>query len=584
MADNRFRDDGNSSLIPYGGKPIRVSGNHAQKTHHRNDTSRETNWFGYRLHVKNPARLHVLRVEYPDNEARQFVVSLIAQNTTGKARNFMDVGISSNGSEKGGVKFAQKDILFWPSTRDLSVAVVNALEGATAAVSNIKLFELNEITASDPAPRRSDRMRGVYLEDPHIDRMFRATPGQETDPYLGNAWRTDWVTWYQAFSRLLEITAAKGYDSLLFPAYTYGASFYPSNILENNGRYDTGDHFWDNRNPQQKDLFALLLRLAAQRQITVIPYFAFYTKIDELENVSLDAEGEHMAVDMINIDGIPARSYFKLRDEAKVGPYYDPLHPAVQATVRDVIKEFSTRYADSPAMGDIAIQINTSSWMIYPGISWGYSRDVVDRFIEGEKLNLPSNSADESALRTRNKWLRSDEVRSKWTAWRNRSLADFYETLGHIITENAPGRRLVLSFVNIFNSRYAETKGYLAKKKGMSVRDLLADKGLEPSMLMTKKDLRIWRPLSTPAPHDARGWNRSSITREAETMDIFDQMGSDGVVEMLSYYETKVAGMEKKWWYPLDYRMVATIQDPERPLPLKDRELVWFVGGWQVPQ
>ena len=98
-------------------------------------------WFAYKLKPPAMQRPYILEVEYPDNAARTFVVAIRVQDRP-PLSFALETGVIWPLSEK----MARREVLFWSSSPDMRVVVMNAHDGSKAAVAKIRLYEVEETT------------------------------------------------------------------------------------------------------------------------------------------------------------------------------------------------------------------------------------------------------------------------------------------------------------------------------------------------------------------------------------------------------------------------------------------------------
>lgn len=589
--NDRYRDDGSARVVNNHQNGYRISGNLSGRPPGSEKGQGTRNWFAYRLRVKNPGRPHIAEISYPRDKDRRFVVSLLDQGEGAIGSNGIDQGVIVRAAADAG-EIGIKRLVFWPSTTAPAVAFVNAMPGSSAAVIDIKLYEMRHgLPARTVAHNVENTLRGPFFEEAHLPRALGAAKVADPGPYTGGKPRADWTTYYSAITHLAEWLRYRGENAAMIPVFAYGGSLYPSGILPNNGRYDDGMEFTDGRDAAQKDVVRLILEIFERNGLTLIPEFAFYTKLPRLEEAfPPDAHGVR-EIDLINKNGRSSRQEFELEPMDRHGPYYNPLHPAVQQEVRMIVREFIRRYSDSPALGDIALRLNTTGWVQFPGMKWGYDMYSAENYMRTEHAEdlTDDNLQDPMGLFN---YLNADKYESGWIKWRNTELGKFYGSLAREIREVSAWRSLVLAYVNIFTSRYADDNVVAALQAGREPRDLLAAKGVDPLAFAGMPGIRIWRPVRAAIPpldnSDRRlttKWQRAGMSRDPRTIALFQRAGSSGAVEHNDYFEGGLNSLARNWWWRLRYQMVATIRDFGDPglAPLPD-DTAYFYGGWQVAQ
>ena len=576
----RFRDDGHSGVVEIGGDVYRQSGQRAERSNRKAD-DRDLSWFAYRLDIRSPGRPHMLEFVYPQDRDRRFLVSVIDKSEAGRRATGVHQGAVAHA--RPGAESVVRRIIFWPTTNQPAVAFINTLPGASAAAGRIRIYEFPHGLPISEAP--ADRMIGPYFEEAHIGRSLGGRMVADHGWLGGRDSRHDWITFYDAITNLAQTVRHRGENAVAITVFTYGASLYPSGLLPNNGRYDNGLLFDDGRDPVQKDVVRLMLEIFERYDVRLIPVFAFYSPLPELERrFPPDASGLR-EIDLVHRSGRSSRLERRFAGSVEAGPYYNPLHPAVQNAVGDVLQEFAQRYADSTALGDIAIQLNTTGWLQYPGMEWGYDRATIRRFVADNEIGDITDEQLSDAAHIY-KLLNSDEMYPRWREWRNLEIKSFYESLAERVGGEGSGRELILAYMNTFTSRFSDDDPLRAWARKMTPREMLARKSVDPAILSGVGNMRIWRPLRTPIPFDDRQRRYTEISRSEASGDLFRQADADGVLNFHNYFESRAPSLERNWWWPADIRLVGTIIDPEDDvLPggwFADKD--YFYGGWEVVQ
>ncbi|MEH6591223.1 MAG: hypothetical protein V7746_13275 [Halioglobus sp.] len=575
LAESRFLDDGTSRLEVVNQIQVRRTGEAGEKSRISRNSSHTMNWFAYKLAVKNPSFPHVLEVEYLPSSRQRFVISFLDEESGGQSSNLADVGVAHEGSRLA--KPIVKKIVVWPQSSSTAVAIVNALQGTPAQISAIRLYELPNGLPLANTGFPSGSSAGIYLEEPRLDKIGGGPLALDTGHSMESNWRQDWVTFYTAISHIAQTMRFRGNSAIAMPVFSYGGTLYPSEYLSNNGRYDNGTAFLDARNVNQKDVVRLLLSIFESYGIDFYPIFVFYTALPIFEEPSARGKDGCSKVDLIHYDGVCARNKLRFSSNGELGPFYDPLHPEVQSQVANIAQEFGDRYAGSSALGNVIIQINPTGWTQYPGLSWGYHPDVVSRFY-GENTDLNEETYPLSIEQNRSR-------DSRWAQWRNQALARFYEVVGQDLKAKT-GKSLLMGYMNTFSGRFREDKPSVRLKQGWTVQDLLAVKGVDPLVIGANKNVGILSPLRTSVPFatgESLEW--ALVSRRSDSKALFQSAGTVGALEFHDYFESDLATLEERWWWPVKYRMTASFPSLDiHPQPVGAENPLIFSGGWQIIQ
>lgn len=568
-----FRSDGTDRVDQYGTVAFRETGRTAHQIFRRKAHRASSNWFAYKLAVRHPGTPYLLRIVYPKNLKQRFVVSILDRNDSKIAVNVLDEMVTSSGDASGG-QFGKKDIVFWPRRHHVGVLIVNALNGHPAAVRSIKLYRLPSASLAQ-LPSAPCKSRAVYYEEPVFARQFGGSQPKAKFVATRDGTLPDWANWYLGAKRLVELMANSGYTRLMIPVYGYGSALYPSAFAGQGTRYVSGVKFADHREPVRPDVVRLLLTLLQRHHMTLVPIFEFYGRVARLD------AGAGTLAGLRNAQGRLARTVLRLRNP-DIGPYYDPLDPRVQKWVADVLSEFLKRYGAYSSLGDVAIQLNTSGWIQYPGPDWGYAKSQVRQFADSLSMQLPSPlSARDAAL-----WVRDNGLQSQWLMWRNNALVSFYKKLAALVSNNSSQSKLAFSYMNIFSSRYSQRSGYLKRPDEHDLRSYLANRGIDPLRLASIPGTVILRPIRLPIPKLGVGRKRPEPSLTDAARKLFAASGASGVVVFHDYYETWLPSLKNRLWWPTRYWMVASYYGKSQlTRALKgSAPSVCYDGGYQIPQ
>ena len=574
LGTDRLRSDGTGGVVlskDYGA--YRITGRRAEKAYGKPDPDKTLNWFAVRMHTPYPLRPHWLEIHYPNEGDRAFVVSIIDHNGGSKYRNTTDYLLTTKPEKPEKIRVAR--LLVWPRSEEFAVAFFNAKNGTGAAVKQVNLYSAP--SSVEPSPLRAACKRlGILFEEPIFGRTLGG-PRLAERPRSART-RSDWRTFLVAGENLLHAMNMAGYDEVLLPVYAYGATLYPSRHIDSRSRYDNDAKFRRRFDPVQKDIVRLLLRLFEKEGKRFSPLFMFYGKVPEFEQ-RLKQGGTPL--DLVRRDG---RHLRELAPRGWAAPIYDPLNPEVQGWAHSVLSEFMERYGDSPALGDVGLTFNTSSWIQYPGPDWGFGEATRRRFIDslGDSSDItpPPPQAPRFV-----QWLSTNRLEQRWSSWRNDSLAAWYGELADMVRQGNPSRRLIAAFLNIFSSRHASEPPRYDGVTTETLRGYLRGLGLESLLTGARPDIRILRPVRLPVAGHKRSEQLSRVSRSSAAAELFSSIRNHGVLIWHSYYESYVDDIRTRLWWPAGVKIVAQQFDAEAlPQPPEDGWPLCYDGGWQMPQ
>ncbi len=229
------------------------------------------------------------------------------------------------------------------------------------------------------------------------------------------------------------------------------------------------------KDPLQKDLLRLILLMAEKYRINVVGQL-FITPQENLYrylDLRFGGDGNVAKPD-------PSRKPWLIvhRDGRPHTGYFNPVYPAVQDWVADVVQELADRYKDSPAFKGVALRLMAwqfASWQTFPSIHYGYEDYTVRLFEKetGVKVPVSPTAADRFAQRYR--WLMANAY-EKWVDWRCEKMFRYHRRLAAILTAARPDLKLYLdcwgpNFAEDYTTSDWEEKGWLG---------LIRETGLDP--------------------------------------------------------------------------------------------------------
>jgi hypothetical protein len=411
------------------------------------DAAGEPEWAAYTLHVDRVDRLHRLVVTLDAEPPRRVGLSVLQPDAAGHLLPLgLDGGVAiatGDGVVESGTadgrRVVRHAIPFWPHvTRP--VLLVHALTATSPlGILRVEVFEAAAPDVSNTA--RIDRSSGRRLIGPYLHRplLAEAFGASEALDAATNRSLDDWRTFDLATERFAERLRRSGENAALLAVMGEGSTLFPSGRLRSSLRFDTGRHFSDGGDPQQKDVVELLLRRFDREGLVLIPMLRFSSSLPVLEADLMRAEGPRL--ELVNVDGRTWRETHS--DERNGGPFYDPLDDRVQQAVLAIVREFAARYAAHPSLAAVAIDLGPECCLRYPDLDWGYDDATIERFLRETKTTLPALPGTAADLRRTRVAALTGEFRARWIAWRAAQLAAFHGRISQAITQTHPQLRCV---------------------------------------------------------------------------------------------------------------------------------------------
>ncbi|MBT3374898.1 MAG: family 10 glycosylhydrolase [Lentisphaerae bacterium] len=580
--------------LPLG--PCRVTSTKGRPAGNRTDTHGHMGWFAYRLEVQNAGRCHIMEMAYPDDGWRTVGVSIFEPNAVGKlAPVQLDSGFHTGGEHRTASKPAAHSLIFWPRTREPIVLVTNQQDGADAAVSEIRLYEaakgLPALRVRAPASG-PQRLLGIYYEEPKVVENFG---GVEVE--AGGRSLADWRTFYDAGRHLVDYMTYVGMNAVLLMSHGYQSTLYPTALTGHVHRYDKWNLFPDGRDPFQKDLLELYCRLFERDGLYLIPSIDFEQLIPQLEATRSSGETGLADIDLVRNDGVNSSAFWSRgTGRNRLSPHYNPLHPAVQQAMVDIVSEAARRYAEHRSFAGIAIQHRGLAFVQYPGLEYGYG-DYTIRLFEGETgRKIPIRGDDPDRFMKRYEWLLK-HARTEWVDWRCRKLHGLMLTLRDAMREARSDLTLHVAYMNTFQSILVTDDARDWYASGKSLHELFRVKGLDPALYMNDDGIVVTRPVRQgPQSRYVRkyGEKRGPIARDLQLSGEVNRLYSRGprsaALTFHEYYESRLQDFDDVAWMPSRTWLVGTIAPAGRNN--LERYASWmagfdpstiFDGGWQVP-
>lgn len=555
-------------------------------------------WRSYRLRIARPGAPHRLTVSFPHGAAQDVGISLLEPNAAGR---LMPIGLdsalsipapadsppaeSTAGAEPQ--SSPKHEILFWPRIADPIVLLysLSGNEPVRAERIEVRTASLNRRLADrTDAPAAKRRLVGAYMHKPLLPENFGAT--EVLDRASGRS-LDDWVTFHDAAERLAACLHDAGHNSLLLGVLADGGTIHPSRLLQPTHRYDTGTQFSNGQDPLRKDVLELLFRVFEREGLALIPELQFSTPLPALEQALAAGGAGAAGIELIGRDG---RTWREARaTDRGLAPYYNPLDPAVQQAVFDVVDEILERYRGRAAFRGLAIESSSAGWMQFPGLDWGYDDRTIARFENDTSIRVPSG---EGAARfpVRHAFL-THTARPEWTRWRCARLAEFHRRIAQRVAQAIPDGQYFLAGNRVLQGGNPDDDLAEALVTGAKLHELLACKGLDFSLYRDVERLTVLRPVVRTGSCAA---DRRALDRSINDSPEYDAAFAGCVTGSLFHHlphERRLAEFDEvSPWQPAFTWFAAH----ETPIGADNRRRfahalaaydarAFFDGGWMVP-
>ncbi len=443
-----------------------------------NAESPDVSWEAYWLPIDRPGQPHVLEVEYPSDVPQTLRISVLEPNAAG-ALMPLEMGAGFDNAEEVATtdsppRWQRYRMIFWPRTTTPLLLIANGRDRTPAVYGNIRVLAGGERLPRS-LPRRTganQRLLAAYLDRPLLSENFSAN--EYFDTWSGRS-LDDWWTFHEGGTRLVEYLHHAGYNGLMLAVLADGSAIYPSALLQSTPRYDTGAFFASAQDPVQKDVLEMLLRLFDREDLQLIPTVEFAAPLPELESILRAGGPESEGIEWIGADGAPWRGVWPSR--RGLAPYYNVLHPRVQAAMLGVLRELAARYARHPSFAGVAVRLSADGYAQLPGPDWGLDDATIDRFERATDMHVPGAGPRRFARRA--EFLAEEPNRRAWLQWRAAELAKFYRRAADELTSIRPGRRIYLVGTNMLGGPALEAELRPALPRQTTIAAALLQVGID---------------------------------------------------------------------------------------------------------
>jgi hypothetical protein len=434
-------------------------------------------WEALPLPVEQLGIPHIVEVDYPSDMAQSLGVSILDPNAAGELVPIgLDSGVyvESPTAAPEPAKWLTHRLVFWPRTKTPLILFVNRDGTKPAVHGRIRVLAgpAQLPTARRPGELRPERLLAGYLERPLLAENFSAS---EVYDAFSRRSLDDWVTFYEASTRLAEYLDHIGYGGVMAAVLSEGSTIYPSRAVEATPRSDTGVFLSTGNDPFRKDALELMFRVFDERSLTLIPAVQFSTPLPALEKLLIERPGEAVGIVPVGRDGLPARTA-EAATTTGGAPFYNPLDERVQQAMLDVIAELVERYGRHHSLGGVSIQLSSDGYGVLPGVEWSLDDVTWANYERDTGQTLAATGKDRFARRAQ---AVSGPKRASWLAWRALRLAEFQRRAAAIVASAGQDLKLYVSAASVFDSPYLREQLRPSLTRPSRVDDALLSVGID---------------------------------------------------------------------------------------------------------
>ena len=547
-------------------------------------------WIAYQLKLKSLGTAHRLVVNVPATVAQELGIALLEPNAAGQ---LMPTGLhtglrvskrSAAARSAGEGEVIRHEVAFRPAHRDVILLFHSLDKNLPIEIGKVEVHQgaspPPRILESERAGVMQRRWVGPYLHKPLLAEVFGAT---ETFDSGSRRSLDDWVTFYEAASRLSSYLRSNGHSTVMLAVNADGSTIYPSRTLSPTPRYDTGVLHSSRQDPIRKDVVELLLRMLDRDRLLLVPQLQFSTPLPDLERMLADGGTAAQGIELIGRNGKSWREEHGAA--AGHAPYYNPLDPRVQQAVLSVVEEFVSRYHAHDSLAGLAFELNSRGYLHLPNLDWGYDDGTIARFRAATKTRVP-DFAGTDRFEKRYHYLTTTAPKS-WIRWRCEQLAAFHLQLVRVLMDRRPDTRVFFDCTHLFQ---ADILDAFRNTGGRPDRYLLT-KGLDFNLYRQETGLTVLRPFQLSSHRGGTAPVREEAENNNPAIDALFQRTPRGTLFFQSPDETPMPDFGGRLAWQVPFRWILTqassvgIQSNRRyahALAASD-VLAIFDGGWMIP-
>ncbi len=528
--------------------------------------------FGYRFSVKEIGKPYLAVVRYPDDK-RRFMCMM--DGTTYD----MTMGVFTGVNQPITNKMLEIRKVFWPRWNDCSLVFMTWSNGEPAAVSDIKIYELDELPAlkiNNPDNQVSKRELGLQFEDP-----------------CGTSYSMGAINDQEWLDRTTSYMKYTGQNVLTYPIIWYHGPIYPSD-REPSGYFGMvagrDRKLYSRWTAHPEDWVASLLKKFEKEGLEFQAALTLLRLGSLMQNMNVDLnsikEGKDTYNNMLWNDNVQASAqdwtteYNVLNYEKKAngtlkewaygekggdygkGVMFNPLHPTVQKAILGIIQEIVDRYGQSPAFKGISINMWHATMTWFFSLKSGYD-DYTARLFEKEtEIVIPVNPKAPNRFSKRYEFL-TKNYPEVWIKWRCEKIKELYQQMRDIIVKARPDLRLTVtmwtetSIPGWFGLPEKPEHQIFARK---SLYELYREGGFDVTLYRNEPGIEV--DYSMVPSRDRDGWGTSGTEMPLEKTcsfrdhDFLDQTTLNAVGAQKHpgafIFDSWVEAWGKNLWFPCD--------------------------------
>ncbi len=529
--------------------------------------------FGYRFSVEHVGKPYLAVVRYPDDK-RRFMCMMDGTSYD------MTMGVFTGVNQPLTNKMHEIRKIFWPRWNDCSIVFMTWSKGEPAAVADIKIYELNELSPlkiKDEDKNSTKRELGLQFEDPC-----------GTSSSMGAIDDKEWL------DRTIDYMKYTGQNLLTYPIAWYHGPLYPSDREPSGyfgGVVGRDRKMYNRWTTHPEDWVSMLLKkfekegLGFQAALTPLRLGSLMQNM----NVNIDSikAGKDTYNNMLWNNCVQSSTqdwtmeYNVLNFEKKAngtltewaygehggpygkGPMFNPLHPTTQKAMLGIIQEIVDRYVKSPAFKGISINMWHATMTWFFSLKSGYDDYTINLFEKETGVKIPVEPKAPDRFSKRYEFLTTNFA-DVWIDWRCKKIRELFQKMRSIITAVRPDLRLTVTMWTETtipgwfgfpdkpeHQIFARKSLYeLYREGGFDVNLYRNDPGIEIDYSMVPaRDRDAWGTSGTEAPLEKTCSFRDHDFLDKTMLNALSNQEHPGVF----IFDSWVEAWGKYSWFPCDH-------------------------------
>lgn len=497
-------------------------------------------WYLTPLKIQAAGKPHRLVLRYSCAQPMQLGLTILEPNGEGVLSPLgINAGVQLSSDDLRQINGkGETEIIFWPKSNSASLLVTNpdsehslqllgyelyAGPNELESYANLVPFSSDEEnreaiddassnTAATPNSTAANagsvpRMAAIYLDKPLLAEYFGGP--EVLDQATGRGLHA-WQSYYSACKHLIEYIKWSGHNGVVLFVAGEGGSLYPSETLLPNPKFDRGRFFADGRDPVQKDVVELLLKMLDREGLHVLLGIHFDGAMGNqlIRNVN--------STDPVELIDLQGRKWSRPTSTSAIqAPRYNPLHKVVQEQISKSLQELVTRYGKHPSFRGVVIEMGGTGHLSFAGDRWGYDATSVQAFAKSLNAQLPTDLKELTTVV-------QSRLRDSFMQWRANQLTLALQQMAQNLRRDRADLRFVVSTAGLakqppMESDFVEWSelwmpaDYIALSRGLDLNGL----SQVPEIDLLQADVRF--PLhSLPQQRWSYGVRDLAITPSSE--------------------------------------------------------------------